>query len=68
MASFQDYIADLLPNGGPTKADQAPGLFVPGSGGSVPLQSRTVKAKVFADEGFCETTEEFAFVSDKDVR
>jgi hypothetical protein len=64
--SFQDCITDLLPDGGPTKADQAPGLFVPGSG-SVPLQSRVIKATVHP-EGFCETTEEFAFVSDRDVR
>jgi hypothetical protein len=66
MASFCDYLSDLLSDEG--TFDQAPGLFPLGSEAGVPLQRRSVKAKVFADEGFCETTEEFAFISDTDTR
>jgi hypothetical protein len=67
MASFRDNVTDFMPDFYSKQPLGHPlGLFVL-DGRSVPLQKRTIKATVHP-EGFCETTEELAFVSNEDVR
>lgn len=60
-------VGDWLSSGQQQQQQQRCGLFVAGDNAkALPLRSRAVSATVYAEHGFCEVTEQLAYVCNED--
>lgn len=64
MIDVGDWVSVELE--GPSEAEPCGLFFVCDGQESLPLRTRSVEAKVYAEYGFCEVQEELAYVADQD--